>query len=120
MKHFLFTILLTFTTLVYGQNKEIPITEFSQELKEEGILLDVRTPGEFAAGHLDGAINIDWFAKDFASRLGALNLDRKKKIYVYCQKGGRSSKAAKLIDSLGYTDVTDLIGGYDRYNSHKR
>ena len=119
MKNRFFTILFVFSSLVYSQSKETPITKFSQELKNQGILIDVRTSEEFEAGHLEGAVNIDWFAEDFKDQLDSLIVQRDKKIYVYCQKGGRSAKAVKLIDSLGYGNVTDLSGGYENYISNK-
>lgn len=93
------------------QSKSKPITEFSQKDLESGILLDVRTPEEFAAGHLESAVNINWFDADFKNQVEAL--DKQKTIYVYCKKGGRSAKAAHVLDSLGYKHVIDLIGGYD-------
>lgn len=119
MKHCFFNMLFAISSMIYSQSKEIPITEFSQELKNQGILIDVRTLEEFEAGHLEGAVNIDWFAEDFKDQLDSLVVQRDKKIYVYCQKGGRSAKAAKLMDSLGYGNVTDLSGGYENYISNK-
>lgn len=93
------------------QSKEIHITEFSQDHINNGIVIDVRTPKEFAAGHLDNAININWFNTAFASSFDTI--PKNTNIYVYCKKGGRSSKAAILLDSLGYKNVIDLLGGYD-------
>lgn len=74
------------------------------------VLVDVRTPKEFEAGHLDNAVNINWFDDDFAAQFH--NMSREKTFYVYCKKGGRSAKAAKVLDSLGFK-VVDLTGGYD-------
>ena len=51
------------------QSKSKPITEFSQKDLESGILLDVRTPEEFAAGHLESAVNINWFDADFKNQV---------------------------------------------------
>ena len=105
---FLFLLLFTQCT----QKKELIITEFSQKDVNNTILIDVRTPEEFQEGHLDHAINIDWFDEEFQSRVK--ELDKKKTLYVYCKKGGRSAKAAKLLDSLEF-EVVDLLGGYDAY-----
>ena len=95
-----------------SQPKAKPITEVSPNELEKGILLDVRTPEEFAAGHLEGALNIDWFREDFLSAIDSLPAN--KTLFLYCKKGGRSSKAAHLLDSLGYKTM-ELTGGYDAW-----
>ena len=105
---FLFLLLCTQCT----QKKELLITEFSQKDINNAIIVDVRTPEEYQEGHLDGALNINWFDADFQNQVE--ELDQKKTLYIYCKKGGRSAKAAQLLDSLGY-DVVDLLGGYDEY-----
>ena len=75
----------------------------------------MRTPEEYAAGHIDNALNINWYDSDFAKQLESIGKD--ETIYVYCKKGGRSAKAAQLLDSLGYKKVVDLEGGYDAYSN---
>ncbi len=102
--------LFLFPQLSCTQIKSKPITEFSQKDIKNIVLVDVRAPEEFAGGHLENAININWFDEDFSAQFDAM--DKTKTIYVYCKKGGRSAKAAKLLDSLGYT-VVDLLGGFD-------
>lgn len=69
------------------------------------VVLDVRTPGEFAEGHLDGAVNIDVQAADFATRAGELPTDAP--IVVYCRSGNRSAAAVTILRDLGLTDLTD-------------
>lgn len=96
-----------------GQSKAKPITEFSQKDINSGILVDVRTPEEYKAGHIDNALNINWYDSDFVKQFE--NLEKDKTIYIYCKKGGRSAKAAHLLDSLGYKSVVDLEGGYDSW-----
>lgn len=93
------------------QSKTKHITEFSQNDIKNGILVDVRTPMEFNAGHLDNAVNINFLEKGFVSAFDSIAKNRT--IFVYCKKGGRSAKAAQLLDSLGYKKVVDLLGGYD-------
>jgi len=68
-------------------------------------LLDVRTPGEYADGHIDGAVNIP--VGDLDARLEELPA-RDTTIVVYCKSGVRSSKAKKLLEGKGYTEVHDL------------
>lgn len=96
-----------------AQSKSKPITEVSQNELNNVILVDVRTPEEYRAGHLDNSLNINWFDADFAKQMEAV--DKAETIYVYCKKGGRSAKAAQLLDSLGYKNVVNLEGGYDAY-----
>jgi phage shock protein E len=72
-------------------------------------LLDVRTPAEFAGGHLKGAVNIP--VQELAGRLG--ELDKSETVLVYCASGGRSASAARLLGSAGFGKVHDL-GGMSR------
>jgi phage shock protein E len=78
-------------------------------------LLDVRTPEEFAAGHIAGAQNIDFYAGDFADRIDAL--DRGTAYVVYCHSGNRSGQATALMADKGFTDVTDVDGGIAAWES---
>lgn len=71
-------------------------------------MIDVRTPEEFASGHLPGAININIYDSDFSQRIA--QLDKSRPVLVYCRAGGRSADASKEIAALGYT-VTELKGG---------
>ena len=108
-------ILLIIFALLFAQcrqNKAIDITELSQKDLKNAVLVDVRTPEEYSEGHLKHAVNINWFDEDFVQQTKILN--KEKTIYLYCQKGGRSAKAAQLLDSLGY-DVVDLLGGYEAH-----
>jgi len=91
-----------------SQTTSKPITEVSQNDLNSGILLDVRTPEEYSAGHLQGARNINWLSADFLEAADSLPKD--KTLYIYCQKGGRSAKASHALDSLGY-QVINLSGG---------
>lgn len=72
-------------------------------------LVDVRTPEEFAGGHLIGAQNYDWNNADFAINVGAL--DKSKPVLVYCRSGNRSKDAADHLRSNGFTAVYELDGG---------
>jgi phage shock protein E len=73
------------------------------------ILIDVRTPQEFAAGHLDGAINIDFYDPNFRSEIA--KLDPKKQYAIYCRTGNRTGQTLTMMKTLGFTNVTDLKGG---------
>ncbi|NAS14164.1 rhodanese-like domain-containing protein [Poritiphilus flavus] len=105
-------VILVLIHLNCTQIKSKPITEFSQKDIKSGLLVDVRTPEEFANGHLENARNVNWLADGFQSYFDSIPKDRT--IFLYCKKGGRSSKAAAVLDSLGF-EVVDLIGGYDAF-----
>lgn len=70
------------------------------------VLIDVRTPQEFASGHLEGAVNIDAQAEDFRDQLAAL--DPQVEYFVYCRSGNRSAAAIRTMTAAGFTDLTDL------------
>lgn len=77
-------------------------------------LLDVRTPEEFAAGHLDGAVNLDY--SKVADEIGNLIPDKNQPIVVYCSAAKRSAQALNTLLRLGYTAVYNL-GSMDNYYS---
>ena len=76
---------------------------------EGRVLLDIRTPQEFASGHLPQAQNIDFYAPDFQATLN--ELDRNAPYTIYCRSGSRTSQALRLMQAMGFTDVTELGGG---------
>jgi rhodanese-related sulfurtransferase len=77
------------------------------------VVLDVRTPREFNAGHVPGAVNIDWHARDFADRVG--KLDKSKRYVLHCQGGVRSAAASKKMAGMGFTQLFDFSGGWLEY-----
>ena len=85
-------------------------SDFSTAMKAPGtIVLDVRTPAEYASGHLPAAQNIDIEAPDFATRVAAL--DKTAAYAVYCRSGNRSGTALQQMSAAGFTHVYDLAGG---------
>ncbi|HSM12791.1 MAG TPA: thioredoxin domain-containing protein [Thermoanaerobaculia bacterium] len=94
-----------------GHVVELDAEAFSTELGAAGSaqLVDVRTPGEFARGHLAGAVNLDLSTGDFAR--SAEKLDRARPVFVYCLSGSRSAVAARWLASAGFSQVYDLSGG---------
>ncbi len=73
------------------------------------LILDVRTPSEFADGHIKGAQNIDWNGTDFEAQTASLN--KNNPVYVYCLSGGRSGEAAAFLREKGFANVLELDGG---------
>lgn len=68
-------------------------------------IIDVRTPAEYAQGHLDGAVNIDLQSPGFGQEVD--KLDRSGSYLVYCRSGNRSAYATQEMTSMGFTDVRD-------------
>jgi len=75
----------------------------------KSVLVDVRTPEEFAAGHMRDAKNIP--LADLAKRIGELDKSKDKTIIVVCQSGNRADKAMAQFKQAGFTDVVGLEGG---------
>ncbi|WP_240622992.1 rhodanese-like domain-containing protein [Schaalia canis] len=69
-------------------------------------IIDVRTPEEYAEGHLEGAVNIDIQAEDFKEQIAAL--DPAGNYAVYCRSGNRSGQAVSFMESAGFTSVQNL------------
>lgn len=76
------------------------------EVSEDTILLDVRTPEEFAAGHLEGAQLIDFNGGDIPGAIPSL--DPEAEYLVYCRSGNRSGQAIELMAAAGFTNLTNL------------
>lgn len=85
------------------------------EATEGGQLLDVRTAKEVAAGSVEGAANIDFYADDFKDQIA--KLDKEKPLFVYCKSGGRSGQTAAICKELGFKEVYDMEGGYTDYSA---
>lgn len=80
-------------------------------------LIDVRTPGEYAGGHIAGSTNIDYNAPDFLDRMR--KLDKNKPVALYCAVGGRSGNAAVKLKELGFSKIYDLAGGTQAWAANK-
>ncbi len=73
------------------------------------VILDVRTPEEFAEAHVDGAVMLDFYRADFADELA--KLDRDVPYVLYCRSGNRSGQTLALMRDLGFSSVQDVDGG---------
>lgn len=88
----------------------LDVSEFEKLIQTDSKLplVDVRTPEEFAQGHIPGAINIDYKAPDFLDNMRK-HFPDDKELAIYCRSGHRSSEAASLLSP--YYSVDDLGGG---------
>jgi rhodanese-related sulfurtransferase len=90
--------------------KKVDPVEFSEVIAQPGvIILDVRTPEEFNAGHIANAININMADSKFSSEVS--KLDKNATVAVYCRSANRSAVATKEMAELGFTDMYDMQGG---------
>lgn len=91
---------------------DLKVDEFENMLSQDKTaqLVDVRTPDEYAAGHIPGAINIDWYSEDFIDKAKAL-LSTERPVMVYCRSGKRSAAAAAKLDG-NYFKTYNMLGGY--------
>jgi phage shock protein E len=85
------------------------------ETESGEVVLDIRTPEEYNEGIIEGAINIDFYADDFAVQLDAL--DKDAHYVVYCNSGNRSGQANSIFEDLGFNDVTEIDGGITAWYS---
>jgi rhodanese-related sulfurtransferase len=89
--------------------KNIKREEAEEIIANGATIIDVRTEGEFSEGHISGAINME---------IGEMSeeeiekLDKEKSYLLYCRSGGRSSRAAQILDFLDFKNVYNLDGGY--------
>lgn len=81
------------------------------------IVVDIRTPFEFKRGHVEGAINIDYYAKDFADRIMAL--DPARSYMMYCQAGGRSHALMRAFSQTEFKDVMHIPAGFSGWRRER-
>ena len=91
---------------------DLDINGFSSKIESSTPvrLIDVRTPEEFAEGHLRGAVNHDWYDSTFVDKVSSA-YDKSAPLYIYCRSGKRASEAAAALDKAGF-EVFNLKGGY--------
>ncbi len=87
----------------------------SQMNKENVVILDVRTPEEYKAGYIPGAILINYKDSTFAQKVN--DLDKNKHYLVYCKTGNRSNQAVQYMLSNGFTKVQQLENGYSKWKA---
>jgi rhodanese-related sulfurtransferase len=81
--------------------------------EKKAVVLDIRTPAEFKSGHIDGAVNLDFQATNFAAKLA--ELDRSKTYVVHCASGGRSTRSLPVFEKQGFNEVAHLDGGFNAW-----
>jgi len=79
------------------------------------VIIDVRTPEEFADEHIEKAINIDFLSETFRDELNTL--DKNKTYLIYCRSGGRSGNALDIMAELNFREVYNMSGGIDQWKA---
>lgn len=77
------------------------------------VIIDIRTAIEVVSGKISGSKHIDISSSDFQKKIDKLN--RESKYLVYCASGGRSRSAVKLMEKMGFKDISELKGGFGSY-----
>jgi rhodanese-related sulfurtransferase len=91
--------------------RNVSVEEFAKLAgNKTNLVLDVRTPKEYSAGHIPGAKLIDFNAPDFEEKIAGL--DKSKTYLIHCAAGGRSAKACKQMEGLGFTNLINLAPGF--------
>ena len=115
----LLLIINTFILYSFAQtHKVITVTQAdslinANSANTEFTILDVRSSGEYSTGHIQKALNIDYYSPAFGAKLDTLN---KNYIYlVYCKAGGRSTKAIDTMKVLGFNKTYNMLGGIDAW-----
>jgi len=86
-------------------------------MQNDYIIVDVRTPEEFANGALPKAINISVTSLNFPFEIN--KLDKTKAVMIYCKAGSRSARAAVAMKALGFDKIYELEGGYMAWEAAK-
>lgn len=98
--------------------QHVGVAEFEQAMKIEGAqLIDVRTTNEYRSGHIEGASLHNIRNIDFEENMD--KLDKNKPVLVYCKSGGRSSRAASVLQKKGFTNIYNLEGGFTAWSQKK-
>ncbi len=106
-------------TAAPGGNETLSAADFAILIAQpDVVLLDVRTPAEFASGHLAGSRNVDFEASDFKTQISGLPKDAT--YALYCRSGNRSGQALAVMKAAGFTKVQHLGGGITSWQAAGR
>ncbi len=119
INHTIFISFLLFS-FFYGNaqsNTSLFPNEFENAIAKEGVqILDVRTPAEYAGGHIKNTLLANWNDQTEFNRRVAF-VDKNKPVYVYCLAGGRSAAAAQKMRADGFKNVYELQGGINAWKA---
>lgn len=99
-------LVVAYTMLTGGES--VPIEDAITAIEQGATVIDVRTDGEFAGGHVEGAIHANVTGDGFEERVESL--DRSEPVYLYCASGVRSGRAAAVMEGMGFETVVNAGG----------
>lgn len=102
------TLLLAVVALMFVSTAAGCSSPAAVEVGTETTVIDVRTPGEYASGHLEGAVNLDLESGTFEQQIASL--DPTADYVLYCRSGNRSAQAASVMATAGFNNVQDAGG----------
>lgn len=112
-------LITMFFTSIFGMSGQqiegftvLSASQYKEALASEAVqLVDVRTAAEFRSGHIENAMNIDFYQQpQFEEKFS--KLDKTRPVYLYCRSGSRSRQAAQKLLAKGFTQIFDLHGGF--------
>ena len=106
-----FSLLLVYSCQIF-ESKEISVisnTQFTEIQDTDYILVDVRTAEEYESGHIQDAVNFDFYSESFQNDI--LTLDKSSSIILYCRTQNRSTKTANYLKENGYNEISVIAGG---------
>ena len=107
--------MLKYTTkrLIRGYENNINIEKLKKKKKQGAVIIDVRSEQEFKEGHIEGAISIPEYEIKNRMKKELPNLEQT--IIAYCSTGHRSRRAQKVLEKMGYSQVYNLVNGWQNY-----
>lgn len=115
----LLVILLSFSSCIKKPVEGVRVVDvatYETEMSKPNVqLIDVRTPAEYAEGHIKNSKNINITGEDFDAQVALL--DKSKPVLLYCKSGMRSAKASLRLKELGFENITDLDGGFGTWRN---
>ncbi|PXX92446.1 sulfurtransferase [Marinobacter vulgaris] len=95
--------------------REVPLEQADDAINKADMLVDVRDPDEYRAGHIPGAVNISRGMLEFKFTNDPALENRDLNIVCYCKTSGRAALSAKALKEMGYLHVTSIAGGFDAW-----
>ena len=92
--------------------QECNTAQASDRIENGALVLDVREPQEYMTGHIPGAIELPRGVIEFKADAHPELQDKTREVLVYCQAGGRGALATHTLQLMGFTNVTNILGGF--------
>lgn len=102
---------------IQEDGQRIDVNTLIKKTSKTPILIDVRTSEEYSEGTIPGAMSLNIQSDDF--KRATEYLPKEQEIIVFCQSGDRSNEAFELLKSLGFKNISQLVGGYDVWREAK-